>query len=77
MTLAFMGLVSAMISERVSVPAGFYLLPRIAFDRCWQRGSVVVQRSARRRRLAVLRGGASVRGADFAGFAFVAAEVHA
>jgi hypothetical protein len=27
MTLAFMGLVSAMISERVSVPAGFYLLP--------------------------------------------------
>ena len=27
MTLAFMGLVSAMIAERVSVPAGFYLLP--------------------------------------------------
>jgi len=27
MTLAFIGLVSAMISERVSVPAGFYLLP--------------------------------------------------
>ena len=27
MTLAFMGLVSAMISERVSVPTGFYLLP--------------------------------------------------
>jgi hypothetical protein len=27
MTLAFMGLVSAMISERVSVAAGFYLLP--------------------------------------------------
>ena len=27
MTLAFMGLVSAMISERVSVPAGLYLLP--------------------------------------------------
>lgn len=27
MTLAFMGLVSAMISERLSVPAGFYLLP--------------------------------------------------
>ena len=27
MTLAFMGLVSAMISERVSVRAGFYLLP--------------------------------------------------
>jgi hypothetical protein len=27
MTLAFMGLVSAMISERVDVPTGFYLLP--------------------------------------------------
>jgi hypothetical protein len=27
MTLAFMGLVAAMVSERVSVPAGFYLLP--------------------------------------------------
>jgi hypothetical protein len=27
MTLAFMGLVSAMISERLSVPVGFYLLP--------------------------------------------------
>lgn len=27
MTLAFMGLVAAMISERISVPAGFYLLP--------------------------------------------------
>jgi hypothetical protein len=27
MTLAFMGLVSAMIAERVSVPTGFYLLP--------------------------------------------------
>jgi hypothetical protein len=27
MTLAFMGLVSAMISERVSVAVGFYLLP--------------------------------------------------
>ncbi len=27
MTLAFMGLVSAVISERLSVPAGFYLLP--------------------------------------------------
>src|SRR5271155_148198 len=27
MTLAFMGLVSAMISERMSVSAGFYLLP--------------------------------------------------
>jgi hypothetical protein len=27
MTLAFMGLVSAMISERVSVPVGFYFLP--------------------------------------------------
>jgi hypothetical protein len=27
MTLAFMGLVTAMISERMSVPAGFYLLP--------------------------------------------------
>ena len=27
MALAFVGLVSAMISERVSVPAGFYLLP--------------------------------------------------
>ncbi len=27
MTLAFMGLVSAMISERVSVPTGFHLLP--------------------------------------------------
>lgn len=31
MTLAFMGLVSAMISERVSVPAGFYLLPVLLF----------------------------------------------
>jgi len=29
MTLAFMGLVSAMISERVSVPAGFYMLPAL------------------------------------------------
>jgi hypothetical protein len=29
MTLAFMGLVSAMISERLSVPAGFYLLPML------------------------------------------------
>ncbi len=27
MTLAFMGLVSAMISERIDVPTGFYLLP--------------------------------------------------
>ncbi|MGB7283290.1 MAG: hypothetical protein WBE13_13585 [Candidatus Acidiferrum sp.] len=27
MTLAFMGLVSAMLSERLSVPTGFYLLP--------------------------------------------------
>lgn len=27
MTVAFMGLVSAMISERVSMPAGFYSLP--------------------------------------------------
>jgi len=31
MTLAFMGLVSAMISERVSVLAGFYLLPVLLF----------------------------------------------
>ncbi|MGB2670990.1 MAG: hypothetical protein WCA94_14395 [Candidatus Acidiferrum sp.] len=30
MTLAFMGLVSAMISERVSVPIGFYLLPLLS-----------------------------------------------
>lgn len=30
MTLAFMGLVSAMISERVSVAAGFYLLPLLS-----------------------------------------------
>jgi hypothetical protein len=29
MTLAFMGLVSAMMSERVSVAAGFYLLPAL------------------------------------------------
>jgi len=29
MTFAFMGLVSAMISERLSVPAGFYLLPEL------------------------------------------------
>lgn len=31
MTLAFMGLVSAMISERLGVPAGFYLLPVLLF----------------------------------------------
>jgi hypothetical protein len=31
MTLAFMGLVSAMISERMSVPAGLYLLPVLLF----------------------------------------------
>jgi len=31
MTLAFMGLVSAMISERISVSAGFYLLPVLLF----------------------------------------------
>jgi hypothetical protein len=39
MTLAFMGLVSAMISERVSVPAGFYLLPVLVLIGV---GSVVV-----------------------------------
>jgi hypothetical protein len=31
MTLAFMGLVTAMISERISVPAGLYLLPVLLF----------------------------------------------
>ena len=35
MTLAFMGLVSAMISERVGVPSGFYLLPLLLVIGAW------------------------------------------
>src|SRR5208282_4515488 len=49
----------------------------VTFDRCRERGLVVVQRNARRGRFAGVRGGAGVCGAGFASLAFVAAAVHA
>ena len=58
MTLAFMGLVSAMISERMSVSAGFYLLPVLLFIGA---GSVILWWSSEARGAGDLRFYAAVQ----------------
>jgi hypothetical protein len=58
MTLAFMGLASAMISERISVLAGFYLLPVLLFIGA---GSVILWWSSEARGAGDLRFYAAVQ----------------
>jgi hypothetical protein len=77
MTIAFMAMVAAIISERISLRAGLWLLPLLLLIGNGQRLAMVCERSKGCRRSALLCGGASVFGIGVVACARISEALHA